>query len=121
MLPAFGTKCDKLIFAVSWFHRNVAHGPLLAGMRPRRYLKLAKLYGELREQARDNASRNQLATLEHSYLTLAESSQLLRRSVRLQKLLEKSHRKQNRLSSHPPSPEGGLGRGQERGEVKRPS
>ena len=57
--------------------------------RPRAYLKLAKHCRELRDQARDNVSRSGLATLEWSHLTLAESSQVLRRSVRVQKRLER--------------------------------
>ena len=60
-------------------------------MRPRAYLKLAKRYGELKDQARGNVSRSQFTTLEHSYLTLAQSCQMLRRSVRLQKALERRH------------------------------
>lgn len=70
--------------------RNVARGYLLAGMkRARGYLKLAQRYGASKERARDNISRSQLSTLENSYLTLAKSSQVLRRSLRLQKALEK--------------------------------
>lgn len=64
----------------------------LAGMkRAREYLKLAKRVGALKDQARDELSRGQLATLEHSYLTLAKSSQILRRSIRLQKAIERRH------------------------------
>jgi hypothetical protein len=79
---------------MSWLLRNVACGLLLSRMtRPREYLKRAKRCRELKDQARDNVSRNQLATLEHSYLTLAESSRVLRRSVRLQRALERRHRR----------------------------
>ena len=79
---------------MSWLLRNVACGLLLSKMtRPREYLKRAKRCRELKDQAQDNVSRNQLATLEYSYLTLAESSQVLRRSVRLQKALERHHRR----------------------------
>ena len=74
--------------------RNVARGFLLARMnRPRQYLKRARRCRELRDEAQDNASRSQLATLERSYIMLAESSRVLRRSVRLQKALERRHRR----------------------------
>lgn len=45
--------------------------------------------GALKDEARDNLSRVQLATLEQSYLTLAKSSQVLRRSLRLQRTIER--------------------------------
>src|SRR5262245_57626153 len=61
--------------------------------RPRKYLKLAERCRGLKDQARDNVSRGQLATLEHSYLTLAKSSRMLRRSIRLQRALERRHHK----------------------------
>ena len=59
--------------------------------RPREYLKLAKRYRELKDQARDRLSRWQLATLEHSYLTLAESYRTLRRSKRVLRASEERH------------------------------
>ena len=74
--------------------RNAPRGLLLAGMkRARGFLKLARRYRESKELAADNASRNQLSALENSYLTLAKSSQALRRSLRLQKALERRHGK----------------------------
>ena len=77
--------------------RNVAHGPPLArnekGPEDISSFKLATHCRELKDQALDNVSRSQLATLEYSYLMLAKSSQMLRRSVRLQKVLERRHRK----------------------------
>ena len=57
--------------------------------RPREYLKLAKRCRELKDQARDVVSRSDLATLEYSYLTLAESVRVLRRSNRVHKKLER--------------------------------
>ena len=57
--------------------------------RPREYLKLAKRCRELKDQARDVVSRSDLATLESSYLTLAESVRVLRRSNRVHKKLER--------------------------------
>lgn len=69
---------------------NAGRTNLLAGMaRPRGYLKLARRVGALKDNTRDNVSRSQLATLESGYLTLARSAQVLRRSIRLQRALEK--------------------------------
>lgn len=45
------------------------------------------------DRTRDSVDRSNLASLEYSYLTLAKSSQVLRRSVRAQKALERRHRK----------------------------
>ena len=73
--------------------RNVAYSLLLAGMRPRGYFKLTKHCRELMDRTRNNVDRNNLATLEYSYLILAKSSQVLRRSVRAHKALERRHRK----------------------------
>lgn len=61
--------------------------------RPRGYFKLAKHCRELMDRTRDKVDRSNLATLEYSYLTLAKSSQVLRRSLRAQKALERRHRK----------------------------
>lgn len=44
-------------------------------------------------RTRDSVDRSNLASLEYSYLTLAKSSQVLRRAVRVQKALERRHRK----------------------------
>ena len=74
--------------------RNAARGLLLASMkRARGYFKLAKRCRGLIDQTRDKVDRNNLATLEYSYLALAKSSQVLRRSVRVQKTLERRRRK----------------------------
>ena len=61
--------------------------------RARGYFKLAMRCRGLIDRTRDNVDQNNLATLEYSYLTLAKSSQLLRRAVRVQKKLDRRHRK----------------------------
>jgi hypothetical protein len=58
-------------------------------IRPREYLKLTKRCRALKDEARDVVSRSDLATLEYSYLTLAESVRVLRRSNRVHKKLER--------------------------------
>jgi hypothetical protein len=61
--------------------------------RARKYLKLAARSRELSGEARDTISRNQLATLEQTYLTLAQSSRVLRHSAKTLKALEQRYRK----------------------------